>query len=63
MTKSSRRLAALFVIGIVALYPPLLEAFNRPASFLGIPILPLYLFSAWGALVLVSWILSRGDTP
>jgi hypothetical protein len=61
MDKSSRRLAALFVIGIAALYPPLLGAFNRPASFLGIPILPLYLFTAWGVLIVVSWILSRGD--
>lgn len=61
MDKSSRRLAALLVIGIAALYPPLLGAFNRPASFLGIPILPLYLFTAWGALVLASWILGRGD--
>jgi len=55
----SRRLAALFVVGIAALYSPLLGAFNRPASFLGIPILPLYLFTVWGALVLVGWILSR----
>ncbi len=61
MNKSSRRLAALFVIGIAALYPPLLEAFNRPSSFLGIPILPLYLFSAWSVLVLAGWIVSRRD--
>lgn len=63
MTKTSRRLAALFVIGIAALYPPLLGAFNQPGSFLGIPLLPLYLFTAWGALVLASWILGRGDEP
>jgi hypothetical protein len=63
MNKTSRRLAALFVIGIAALYPPLLGAFNRPASFFGIPVLPLYLFTAWGALVVVGWILSRGDEP
>jgi hypothetical protein len=61
MDKYSRRLAALFVIGIAALFSPLLGAFNRPASFLGIPILPLYLFAVWGALIVVSWILSRGD--
>jgi hypothetical protein len=61
MDMTSRRLAALFVIGIAALSPPLLVAFNRPASFLGIPILPLYLFTAWGVLIVVSWILSRGD--
>ncbi len=61
MDKTSRRLAALFVVGMAALYPPLLGAFNQPASFLGIPVLPLYLFTAWGVLVLVSWVICRGD--
>jgi hypothetical protein len=63
MNSISRRLAALFVIGIAALYPPLLGAFNRSGSFLGIPILPLYLFAAWGSLVVVAWILNRRDDP
>lgn len=63
MDVTSRRLAALFAVGLVALYPPLLGAFNRPGAFLGIPILPLYLFTAWGALVLACWVLSRGDEP
>lgn len=61
MDMTSRRLAALFVIGIAALFSPLLGAFNRSASFLGIPVLPLYLFAVWGALIVVSWILGRGD--
>ena len=60
MDLSSRRLAALFAVGILLLYPPLLEIFNRPGSFLGIPILPFYLFAAWGALLLTGWLLSRG---
>jgi hypothetical protein len=63
MDMPSRRLAALFVLGVVALYPPLLGAFNRPGTLLGIPLLPLYLFTAWGALVLAGWLLSRGDEP
>ena len=61
MSKTARRLAALFVIGIAALYTPLLGAFNRPDSFLGIPILPLYLFTVWVLLVITSWLLGRGD--
>ena len=61
MEVASHRLAALFAVGLVALFPPLLGAFNRPGSFLGIPILPLYLFSAWVVLVLVGWVLTRGD--
>ena len=63
MDETSRRLAALFALGVVALFPPLLGAFNRPGTFLGIPVLPLYLFTAWGALVLACWFLTRGDEP
>ncbi len=59
----SRRLAALFAVGLIALFPPLLKAFNLPGSIMGIPVLPLYLFTVWGALVLVGWALSRGDEP
>lgn len=61
MDVSSRRLAALFVLGVVALFPPWLGAVNRAGSFLGIPVLPLYLFTIWGVLVLASWALSRGE--
>ena len=61
MSVTSRRLGALFVVGVVALFPPLLGAINRPGSLLGIPFLPLYLFTVWGALVLVGWLLTRGD--
>jgi len=61
MDMTSRRLAALFAAGLVALFPPLLGVFNRPGSFLGIPILPLYLFTVWTALVLVGWALTRRD--
>ena len=61
MDKTSRRLAALFVIGVAALYPPLLITFNRPGNCLGIPVLPFYLFAAWGMLILAGWVLGRGD--
>lgn len=63
MDLTSRRLAALFAVGLVALYPPLIGAFNRPGSCFGIPVLPLYLFVVWGALVFVSWLLTRRDEP
>jgi len=61
MDLTARRLAALFAVGLAALYPPLLGAFNRPGSVLGIPILPLYLFAVWGGLVLAGWLLARRD--
>lgn len=63
MEETSHRLTALFAVGLVALFPPLMGAFNRPGSFLGIPILPLYLFTIWGVLVLLGWLLTRGDEP
>lgn len=63
MNVTSNRLAALFAVGIVALYSPLLGAFNRPGSLMGIPILPLYLFIVWVGVVLVSWLLTRRKTP
>ena len=57
----SRRLAALSALGVLTLYPPLVGVFNRPGTLLGIPVLPFYLFSVWGVLVLAGWLLSRGD--
>lgn len=61
MDMTSRRLAALCVVGIASLFSPLLGAFNRPVALFGIPVLPLYLFAVWGLLVVVSWVISRGD--
>lgn len=63
MNVTSNRLAALFAVGLVALYSPLLSAFNQPDSLLGIPILPLYLFAVWLGVVLASWLLTRRDEP
>ena len=63
MEASSHRLAALFIVGLAALFPPLLGAFNRPGSFWGFPVLPLYLFTVWGLLVLLGWLLTRGEKP
>lgn len=63
MNVTARRLAALFAVGLVALYPPIIGAFNRPGSLLGIPVLPLYLFTVWCVLVLACWALTHGDKP
>lgn len=63
MNITAKRLAALFALGLVALYSPLLGAFNRPGSLLGIPFLPLYLFAVWGGAVVASWLLTRRNKP
>jgi hypothetical protein len=55
------RLAALFVAGCVAFGYPLLAAFNVPATLFGVPLLYLYVFGAWAALIaLVALVVRRG---
>jgi len=60
MDPTARRLAALFVIGLVALLSPLTGAFNRPTSVFGLPLFPSYLFGCWTALVLLAFYVARG---
>ena len=60
MDAPARRLAALFTVGLAALYSPVLGAFNRSGSLFGVPILPLYLFAVWAGLVGMGWVLVRG---
>ncbi|MCH7793683.1 MAG: hypothetical protein IH900_00880 [Proteobacteria bacterium] len=45
------RSVALFLLGIVALSPPLMSIFSVDTRVLGVPLLYLYLFLAWGALI------------
>ena len=53
----NQRLIALFLLGWVLFNFPLLSLFNRPATFLGIPSLYVYIFSAWALIIgLVAWI-------
>lgn len=44
-------LAATFALGLVLFLPPLLLVFNRPVRALGVPVLFLYLFLAWGLVI------------
>lgn len=58
---------ALFALGVFLLLPPFLLVFNHPVRVLGLPILYLYLFLAWGLLIALGAIVSRhirdADTP
>ncbi|MDJ0946003.1 MAG: hypothetical protein QNJ30_21355 [Kiloniellales bacterium] len=49
-TRGERHLA-LFLLGLVLLSPPLLSIFDGPGSLFGIPLLYIYLFAAWAALI------------
>ena len=53
----TRRLAALVVVGAIALFSPLVGAFSRPELVAGVPLLALYVFGWWGGLVLAAWAL------
>jgi hypothetical protein len=45
------RSVALFLLGVVAFNPPLLAIFNVDTPILGVPLLYLYVFLAWGVLI------------
>ena len=45
------RSVALFLLGIVAFNAPLMAIFSVDTRVLGVPLLYLYLFLAWGALI------------
>ena len=62
---NGRRLVGLFLLGLLLFNFPLLHLFNRPVLALGIPILYLYLFSAWSLVILLILVISRSkpDTP
>jgi hypothetical protein len=47
----AQRLAALCLLGFVLFGYPLLAVFNVPATLFGIPVLYVYFFAAWGALI------------
>ncbi|NBB85338.1 MAG: hypothetical protein GVY12_03840 [Bacteroidetes bacterium] len=51
-----QRLIALFVLGFLLFNYPVLSLFSADSFVLGVPVLYLYLFCAWGGFV---WLLSR----
>ncbi len=53
------RLVALFVAGCLAFCYPALALFNVPATLFGVPVLFLYLFGAWGAVIVLTALVVR----
>ncbi len=49
--RAKEQLVALFVLGALLLLPPLIVVFSQPVRMLGTPVLYLYLFVAWAALI------------
>jgi len=56
------RLIALAILGCLLFNYPILAVFNRPGSFLGIPVLYAWIFGAWLALIaLMAYVVERDE--
>ncbi|WP_324384140.1 hypothetical protein [Zoogloea sp.] len=59
-TLMGQRLVAVFVLGCVLANFPVLSIFNDDGAWQGIPLLYLYVFGLWAAvIVLMAWIVER----
>ncbi len=58
---TGERLFFLFLLGVFLFNPPLLSIFDVPRRVFGIPLLYVYLFACWGALLaVVAFIIEKG---
>jgi len=55
----NKRLVSLFFLGCLLLNYPILSLFNVRTFVFGIPLLCLYIFSVWSALILLISIITR----
>ena len=60
----TKRLVALFLLGFVLLNYPILSLLNINITILGLPLLYIYIFGAWGLLIFLSALaMSRSKGP
>lgn len=60
MTRRTEWLLALFALALLLFNYPLIALFDLPRAVLGMPLLWLYLFAAWGGLIVVlAWVQRR----
>jgi hypothetical protein len=58
---SGERIVVLLILGVLLFSPPFILIFDKPVLVAGIPLLFLYLFAAWAALiVLMMLVVERG---
>ena len=50
----------MFLFAVIALNPPLLSVFSTSGSLFGLPVLYVYLFIAWAALVVLMALNAEG---
>jgi hypothetical protein len=51
--RKATRLVALAMLGCLLFNYPILALFNRPAIFLGVPVLYAWIFGAWTVLIVL----------
>ncbi len=57
---TGQRLVALFLLGWVLVNYPILSVFDVPRACFGIPVIYLYVFGVWAAVIaLMAWIIER----
>ena len=56
------RLIVLSIFGLLALNYPLLQLFDTAATWLGIPVILLYLLGVWGGFIIVTAWIMEPDT-
>ena len=54
------RIAALFLLGVLLFTYPVLALFNVHAMVLGVPVLYVYLFAAWAAVIVLAAVVIDG---
>lgn len=50
-SNKGERLVALFLLGVVAFNYPVLAVFNQAVEVAGIPLVYVYIFTAWAAFI------------
>lgn len=59
---SSERLVVLLILGVLLFSPPFILIFDKSVLVAGIPLLFLYLFAAWLALIVLTMlVVERGE--
>lgn len=59
-TLMGQRLVAVFVLGCVLVNFPVLSIFDAGEPWLGVPLLYLYVFGLWAAVILLmAWVVER----
>lgn len=62
--RQNERLIVMIIIGTIALNFPFLSLFSKVRLFLGIPVLYLYIFSAWVLFILcLALVLEKAQFP